>query len=123
MSASVADFVDPPSDTLKRTVLELKEAFMAIPYHPAELHPHDAKLGHRYVWELPVRLAHWLMAVAITVLFATGLFIAWPIFSSSGAPYNNFLMGRFREVHVLAGYGLLISFIIRGYWFAVGNKY
>jgi Ni/Fe-hydrogenase 1 B-type cytochrome subunit len=93
------------------------------PYRPLELHPQEAKRGHRYVWELPVRLTHFVTAVAITVLFGTGLFIAWPVVSSTGEPYNNFLLGRFREFHFLAGYALLLSFIVRGYWFIVGNKY
>lgn len=96
---------------------------MSTPYHPLELHPSQARLGHRYVWELPVRFTHWVTAGAITVLFVTGLYISWPIASSQGEPYHNFLMGRFREIHFIAAYALLFSFILRGYWFCVGNKY
>ncbi len=96
---------------------------MTTPYHPLELHPREAKLGHRYVWEFPVRLTHWVTAAAITVLFVTGLLIAWPIVSPVGEPYNNFLMGRMRQIHFVAGFALLFSFILRGYWFVAGNKY
>jgi Ni/Fe-hydrogenase 1 B-type cytochrome subunit len=96
---------------------------MATPYRPLWLHPKEAKLGHRYVWEFPVRLTHWVTAAAITVLFTTGLYIAWPVFSPAGAPFENFVLGRFREFHFIAGYALLFSFILRGYWFLVGNKY
>ena len=96
---------------------------MATPYRPLELHPHEAKVGHRYVWEMPVRLTHFITATAITVLFATGMFIAWPIFSPNGDTSQNFLMGRFRQIHLIAAYALLFSFIFRGYWFVVGNKY
>jgi Ni/Fe-hydrogenase 1 B-type cytochrome subunit len=85
--------------------------------------PGEERLGNRYVWELPVRITHWVTAGAITVLFATGMFITFPVFTSYGEPYRAFLMGRVREVHFIAGYALALSFAIRGYWFFVGNKY
>jgi Ni/Fe-hydrogenase 1 B-type cytochrome subunit len=96
---------------------------MATPYHPIELHPKEARVGHRYVWELPVRITHWVTAGAITVLFATGMFISWPVATSTGEPFGNFLMGRFREIHFAAAYFLLASFLYRSYWFWAGNKY
>jgi Ni/Fe-hydrogenase 1 B-type cytochrome subunit len=91
--------------------------------YPLHLTPQTAKFGHKFVWELPIRLTHWVTAVAIVVLFSTGLYINWPVFSVQGEAAGNFLMGRFREIHFVAGYALLFSFILRGYWFFVGNKY
>ena len=57
-----------------------------------------------YVWEKPVRVFHWVNALSITVLFATGLFIAHPILGNSGEAYDNFLMARVRQIHFIAAY-------------------
>ncbi len=75
------------------------------------------------MWEWPIRVTHWVTAASITVLFTTGLYIAAPVFSSTGEPYNHFSMGRFREVHFAAAYALLFSLLARTYWFFAGNKY
>jgi Ni/Fe-hydrogenase 1 B-type cytochrome subunit len=91
--------------------------------YPLKLVNQDARHGRKFVWEFPVRLCHWVTAVSIVTLFATGLFIAYPVATSDGEPYQNFLLGRVREVHFLAGYALLFSFLLRAYWFFAGNKY
>lgn len=87
------------------------------------LSPESAQFGRKYVWEVPVRVCHWVGAAAVVTLFATGMFISWPVFSSNGEPYQHFLMGRFRQVHFVSGYVLLTSLLLRGYWFFKGNKY
>ncbi len=77
-----------------------------------------------YVWEVPVRLFHWLNATAIVVLAATGLFIGDPLaLMSQNEAYETFLMGKVRFVHFAAGYILLVVFILRIYWGFVGNRY
>jgi len=81
------------------------------------------KYGQKRVWELPVRICHWVTAASIVTLFATGLYISSPVFTSNGEAYNHFVMGRFREIHFVAGYALLFSFVVRAYWFFKGNKY
>lgn len=69
----------------------------------------------RNVWEFPVRLTHWINAVAISVLFTTGLFIAFP-------PIYLW-MGSVRKLHFIFAFVLLVSAGIRIYWFFVGNNY
>ena len=96
---------------------------MAATYEPLDLKPTEARFGRRYVWQLPVRIAHWVNATAITVLFATGLYIASPQLSPNGEPWNHFLMGRARQIHFIAGYCMLFAFLLRVYWFYVGNNY
>ena len=44
----------------------------------------SAAVRRVYVWQLPVRLYHWINALCILVLFLTGLYIATPILSTSG---------------------------------------
>jgi Ni/Fe-hydrogenase 1 B-type cytochrome subunit len=91
--------------------------------YPLRLTPEAAKYGRRQVWELPVRITHWVTATSITLLIITGFYITYPVGTSNGEPWHNFLMGRFREVHFISGYAMLFSFIVRGYWFFAGNKY
>ncbi len=78
-----------------------------------------------YVWELPVRLTHWLNATAIVVLSVTGFYIGFPfIFSPPYSPPTEFLvMSIMRFIHMVAAYIFTISFLIRIYWFFVGNQY
>jgi Ni/Fe-hydrogenase 1 B-type cytochrome subunit len=76
-----------------------------------------------YVWEWGVRLFHWGSAASLTVLFLTGLYIADPILTTSGEPFDVFLMARVREVHFVAAYAFLLLFLWRIYLFWFGNKY
>lgn len=85
--------------------------------------PPKEAIESRYVWESPIRIAHWMMALSITVLLASGFFIAWPFASVQGEASGNFLMGRVRQIHFISGYVLLTSFVIRLYWFFAGNNY
>lgn len=76
-----------------------------------------------YVYEAPVRLWHWVNALAITVLAITGWFIASPLPSVPGEASENFLMGYIRFAHFSAGYVLLVGFLGRIYWALVGNHH
>ncbi len=77
-----------------------------------------------YVWQLPVRIFHWLNALAITVLIITGFIIADPpAFLSSGEAYNQFWMGYVRMIHFISAYILVAVMIMRVYWLFKGNRY
>jgi Ni/Fe-hydrogenase b-type cytochrome subunit len=79
----------------------------------------ETELVRTYVWELPVRIAHWLIFFAIATLSVTGLFIHRPFLVPHGqAP---FLMATVRFVHVVAGFVLISAFAFRMYWFFKGN--
>ncbi len=79
--------------------------------------------GRKYVWEFPVRLSHWVNAIAIVVLFATGLFIAAPILMPGGEAANHFVMGTVREFHFAFGFALIVAVLLRIHWLFVGNNY
>jgi Ni/Fe-hydrogenase 1 B-type cytochrome subunit len=76
-----------------------------------------------YVWELPVRLCHWTFAASITVLFVTGLLIAFPSFSKAGEPFEVFTMAQVRQIHFIAGFIFLVAYLLRSVWFLLGNRY
>jgi Ni/Fe-hydrogenase 1 B-type cytochrome subunit len=76
-----------------------------------------------YVWQVPIRIFHWVNAAAIAVLFTTGLYIAHPVLTGLGEPYEVFVMARFRQVHFAAAFVFTIAFLWRIYWFWMGNRY
>lgn len=88
-----------------------------------EAEAHGRAVKAVYVYEAPVRLWHWINALAITVLGITGWFIASPLPSQPGEASANFLMGYIRFAHFSAGYVLLIGFLGRIYWAFVGNHH
>ncbi|MHB0991062.1 MAG: Ni/Fe-hydrogenase, b-type cytochrome subunit [Burkholderiales bacterium] len=76
-----------------------------------------------YVYEAPLRLWHWVNALAITVLAVTGYFIGSPLPTQPGEASANFLMGDIRFTHFAAGYVLVIGLLGRIYWAFVGNHH
>ena len=94
------------------------------PFDPEDMVAHpDRYYRGKYVWEAPVRLSHWATAAAISVLFCSGLYISHPILAPSGEPFNHFVMGTVRKIHFAAAFVFLVSFLLRMYWFWMGNNY
>lgn len=76
-----------------------------------------------YVWELPVRLAHWLLFFSILILAATGYYIAHPFISVPGPASAHFVMGSMRSVHLYASIVFTLTALVRVYWAFAGNRY
>jgi Ni/Fe-hydrogenase 1 B-type cytochrome subunit len=76
-----------------------------------------------YVWELPVRLAHWLLFFSILILAATGYYIGHPFVSVPGPASAHFVMGSMRSVHLYASIVFTLSALVRVYWAFAGNRY
>lgn len=79
--------------------------------------------GEVYVFELPVRVWHWLHALAITVLAITGYLIANPLLTTVGEASDSFLMGNIRLIHFSAAMVFAVGLFVRFYWAIVGNRY
>jgi Ni/Fe-hydrogenase 1 B-type cytochrome subunit len=77
-----------------------------------------------YIWQLPVRLTHWISALTIFILAATGIIISNPpaIMSGNEASYS-YWFGIVRFIHFATAYVFCFSIIVRLYWSFVGNKY
>ncbi|MFC2089265.1 Ni/Fe-hydrogenase, b-type cytochrome subunit [Bacteroidota bacterium] len=86
--------------------------------------PRKIDLREVYVWELPVRIYHWVNALCIVVLCITGYLIGNPI-SVGGhlEASESFLMGSIRFMHFLFSFLFFFNFLFRTYWGFVGNKY
>jgi Ni/Fe-hydrogenase 1 B-type cytochrome subunit len=76
-----------------------------------------------YVYEAPVRLWHWVNALAITVLAVTGYFIGAPLPTQPGEASANYLMGYIRFAHFTAAYVFAVGLLGRIYWAVVGNEH
>lgn len=96
---------------------------MASATHSFEAPRYQPKYSGKYVWQLPVRLAHWGTVASILTLFGTGLYIAMPVLAPAGEAYKNFVMGTVRMIHFTAAYVFLTCFLIRIYCFWTGNNY
>ena len=80
-------------------------------------------LERLYVWEVPVRVTHWLIFLSILVLAATGFYIGHPFISVSGPARDHFVMGTVRVVHFYAAIVFTLSVLVRVYWMFAGNAY
>jgi Ni/Fe-hydrogenase 1 B-type cytochrome subunit len=79
--------------------------------------------GPIYVFQVPVRIWHWVHALAISTLAITGYLIANPMASNTGEASEHFVMGNIRMFHFIAAYAFAVGLFVRFYWAIVGNKY
>ncbi len=78
-----------------------------------------------YVWQLPVRIYHWVNAACVLVLIVTGYIIGKPTTIEYGAEaYQQYWFGTVRLCHFVAGFVFFFNFLVRIYWgFVGGNEY
>jgi len=74
-----------------------------------------------YVWELPVRLAHWTIVLALVVLAFTGTYMHDPFLVAVGG--RAWVMGTIRYIHLIAAFVFVAAFMLRFYWFFAGNRW
>jgi len=84
---------------------------------------HDSKLFPVYVFEAPVRIWHWVMALCMVVLAVTGYLIGTPLGSVGGEASDHFSFGYIRFAHFAAAYIFAVMFAMRVFWAFVGNKF
>ena len=84
---------------------------------------HDSKLFPVYVWELPVRIWHWVMAACMLVLAITGYLIGSPLPTLSGEASDHFMFGYIRFAHFAAGCLFAVFFVMRVIWIFMGNRF
>jgi Ni/Fe-hydrogenase 1 B-type cytochrome subunit len=82
-----------------------------------------SKLFPVYVWEAPVRVWHWVMALCMVVLAVTGYLIGSPMESVGGEASEHFLFGYIRFAHFAAAYLFTVMFVMRVVWAFLGNRF
>jgi Ni/Fe-hydrogenase 1 B-type cytochrome subunit len=76
-----------------------------------------------YVWQIPVRLTHWLIALSIFVLAATGYYMGHPFVVVTGEARQHFFTGMVRLVHFYSAIVFTLAVLSRVIWSFVGNRY
>lgn len=74
-----------------------------------------------YVWEWPVRFAHWIIFTTIVSLSITGYYMHSPFVIPHGR--TAYVMGTMRFVHLLSAFAFLGAILIRVVWMFVGNQW
>jgi Ni/Fe-hydrogenase 1 B-type cytochrome subunit len=72
-----------------------------------------------YVWQVPVRVTHWVMVGSIVLLSLTGGYIADPFL----VPPGGSVMTTVRFVHLVAAFTLVTSGLVRTLWLLIGNRF
>lgn len=73
------------------------------------------------VWELPVRITHWTIFLAVIVLSVTGYYIGNPFLVTGSDP--RFVMGTMRSIHLVAAWVMIAAVVARIIWAFTGNRW
>ncbi len=76
-----------------------------------------------YVWDVVVRLTHWIIMLAILILAFTGIYIGKPFFIPTGAEDQQFVMGTVKVVHSYTAIVFTLAVLLRVGWMFVGPYY
>jgi Ni/Fe-hydrogenase 1 B-type cytochrome subunit len=77
-----------------------------------------------YIWQLPVRVFHWVTVASMMVLIITGFIIADPpAINQNVEATHSFWFGYIRMAHFIAAFLAIAVAIVRLYWFFAGNKF
>jgi Ni/Fe-hydrogenase 1 B-type cytochrome subunit len=76
-----------------------------------------------YVWDLPVRVIHWTIALSLFVLAATGFAIGQPFISVTGRAGDHFVMGTIKAVHFYAAIAFAVAVLSRLWWMFAGSRW
>ena len=78
----------------------------------------------RYVWQLPIRLFHWVNALCMVALIATGYLIGSPPgLGHAQEAWRQQWFGLVRFVHFAAAWVCVLNVVYRLYWAFVGNRH
>ena len=76
-----------------------------------------------YVWDVIVRLSHWIIMLAIFMLAITGIYIGTPYLIPAGPANEQFVMATMKVVHFYAAIIFTAAVAIRIVWMFVGSYY
>jgi Ni/Fe-hydrogenase 1 B-type cytochrome subunit len=72
-----------------------------------------------YVWQVPVRVTHWVIVACIVTLSVTGVYIADPFLIPAGGN----VMTAVRVIHIVTAIVFLMAGLVRTLWLLVGNRF
>jgi Ni/Fe-hydrogenase 1 B-type cytochrome subunit len=91
----------------------------ALPARDVVVGPQSGDRLRLYVWQVPVRVTHWVTAGCIVILSLTGGYIADPFLIPPGGS----VMTTIRVIHMATAFTLVASGLLRTVWLLVGNRF
>ena len=76
-----------------------------------------------YVWDLVVRITHWVIALSIVVLSVTGIYLGRPFLIVPGEAGGHFVMGTMKVLHFYFAIAFSLAVFARLIWMVTGTKY
>jgi Ni/Fe-hydrogenase 1 B-type cytochrome subunit len=76
-----------------------------------------------YVWEWPVRLAHWMIVLSIAVCSVTGIYIGHPFMTFGDPGRQQFVMGNIKVIHFYGAIVFTLAVLSRIIWMFIGNHW
>ncbi len=111
------------------TALDDARTIPAVPAPASEPASHKADGHHEierphdriavYIWQVPVRITHWVTALCIVTLSLTGGYIADPFL----IPPGGHVMTTIRTIHIITALAFLVSGVVRTVYLLVGNRF
>jgi Ni/Fe-hydrogenase 1 B-type cytochrome subunit len=81
------------------------------------------ELERVYVWDLVVRITHWVIALSIVVLSVTGIYLGHPFLIAPGEAGGRFVMGTVKVLHFYFAIAFSAAVTARLIWMFAGTKY
>ena len=76
-----------------------------------------------YVWDLLVRMSHWIIMICVFMLAFTGIYIGDPFLIPAGPTNEQFVMATMKTVHFYAAIIFTLAVASRIAWMFVGSYY
>jgi Ni/Fe-hydrogenase 1 B-type cytochrome subunit len=76
-----------------------------------------------YVWDLLVRMSHWIIMICVFMLALTGVYIGDPFLIPAGAANEQFVMATMKVVHFYTAIIFTLAVASRIAWMFVGSYY
>jgi len=76
-----------------------------------------------YVWDLVVRISHWVIMLSVFILAFTGIYIGHPFLIPAGPENEQFVMATMKVVHFYVAIIFSLAVVSRVIWMFVGSYY
>ena len=84
---------------------------------------HSGEMERVYVWDLVVRMSHWIIMLTTFILAVTGIYIGKPYLIAAGPTDELSVMGTMKVVHFYAAIIFTLAVLVRIGWMFVGSYY
>jgi len=84
---------------------------------------HSGEMERVYVWDLVVRMTHWIIMLTTFILAVTGIYIGKPYLIAAGPTDELSVMGTMKVVHFYSAIIFTLAVLVRIGWMFVGSYY